>query len=154
MTDTSKTLRTKIGQPLHGNKLVKRGKRAMPIGPAQSHKPDTLEQLVGRTDANAARVKREEAKAARLIDAALENGWTVSVNDGEAWAIRRSTDRAAILAAMFSTELDLLMFREVGGEPVGAVSLIYGNDANDLVADYSVNPLLQAVINIVEGNST
>lgn len=87
--------------------------------------------------------QREAAKAASIVDSALSRGWTVSLNDShdgsESWTVKRSTDRAAILSAMNSTDGDFLLFRDAEGNRIGFVSLIYGNDPNgsELVADHS-----------------
>ena len=79
-----------------------------------------------------------DAKQARdLIGKALAAGLSVSVHDGEAWALKRSTDAAAILAALGSTDADSLRFRDAAGENVGFAYLVYGNGPDELVADCS-----------------
>lgn len=70
----------------------------------------------------------------RLIADALEQGFTLSVNDGEETVLTRSADAAAIEAAMFSTGEDYLCFAK-DGKYVGVVQLVYGNDGYDVIAD-------------------
>jgi hypothetical protein len=77
-----------------------------------------------------------------LVRAALAHGYAISVFDGEAWALKRSTDEEAIKAAMFSTDNDTLTLHK---EKVssreklrGSVLLIYGNGW-DVISDYSVS---------------
>lgn len=82
--------------------------------------------------------------AKRLVADALAAGWSISVHDGEEWAIKQSTDKAAIYAAMCSTEMDTLRFRK-DGEPIGSVTLIYGN-GEDLVSDSGDGDELQAFL--------
>jgi len=87
--------------------------------------------------------KREAAIATSIVDSALSHGWTVSLNDSydgsECWAVKRSTDRAAIISAMNTTDGDFLLFRDTEGKRIGFVSLIYGNDPNgsELISDHS-----------------
>jgi hypothetical protein len=82
-----------------------------------------------------------EANAARfLIRLALANGYAVSVNDGDEFVIKRSTDLHTILSAMCSTGEDFLLFRKKDGTKVGWMQLVWGNSAPELVADYSSNP--------------
>lgn len=92
----------------------------------------------------------EKSVAAALVDAALSRGLTVSVCDGEAYPVKRSTDRAAILAALWSTDEDRLILRR-DGALVGWILLVWGNEADgsDLVADYSDNEATQAIVNAV-----
>jgi hypothetical protein len=85
-----------------------------------------------------------EADAATfLIRLALANGYAVSVNDGEEFVIKRSTDLHTILSAMCSTGVDFLLFRKKDGTKVGWMQLVWGNSAPELVADYSANTDMQ-----------
>ena len=52
-----------------------------------------------------------------LLDAALAKGYSVSVHDGETWPVKRSTDRAALMDAIGTTDMDTLRIRK----PCGAV---------------------------------
>lgn len=80
-----------------------------------------------------------------LLDHALATGHNLSVNDGEETTLRYSTDRAAIRAAMQTTELDTLTVRK-GTRYIGFVLLIYGNGC-DLISDYSDRqPALDALL--------
>lgn len=84
-------------------------------------------------------MNRQDTETAILTFAAnlaIANGWTVSVWDGEAWPLTRSTDLDAILAATRSTDEETLRFR-CGAAVVGSLFLVYGNDGHDVVADAS-----------------
>lgn len=86
------------------------------------------------------RHRHERAIAERLVtDAiAIAQGYQVSVNDGEAWVVKRSTDSKAIMAALFSTDEDYIRIRKDGEESsVGTFTLVYGNDGWDVIADWS-----------------
>ena len=87
----------------------------------------------------------EQPIARRLVSNALLKGYTVSVNDGEEWTVKRSTHKPTIVGAMFSTDSDTLRFRRSDGSPVGSVILIYGN-GEDVIADYSANPDIEHLV--------
>lgn len=84
-----------------------------------------------------------EARAARkLIRAALAEGWTVSVNDGEETTVRRSSREREIFDALCTTGEDIITIHlPVGGKPGGTFWLIYGNDddGTELIADHTDN---------------
>lgn len=88
------------------------------------------------TQANIPQVEREVAT--HLIDAALAHNWTVSVYDGEAWCLKRSSNRDDILAAIASTDADNIRFRDADGRNMGMVVLVWGND-QDIIADYTLD---------------
>lgn len=74
--------------------------------------------------------------ATRLVDAALASGYTVSVNDGEEWTVKKSTDRKVILDAMGTTGEDRLMVRNAAGDKIACYYLIYQN-GSDVLSDWS-----------------
>jgi hypothetical protein len=89
----------------------------------------------------------ERGMATRLVRAAIKAGYTVSVNDGEEWTVRRSTAEREILAALGSTELDYIRFYR-GDDSVGTAMLIWGNDATgeELIADYTDKPDMESIV--------
>ena len=95
----------------------------------------------------------ERGMATRLVRAAIHAGYTVSVNDGEEWTVRRSTAEREILAALGSTELDYVRFYR-GDDSVGTAMLIWGNDetGEELVADYTDNSDMEALVQQAERN--
>ena len=82
-------------------------------------------------------LETERLVIGRAIDVVLAAGNAISVNDGEEWVLRRSRDKGAILAAMFSTDEDIWMVRDANGKRLGAVQFIHGNGA-DVIADYAM----------------
>lgn len=80
----------------------------------------------------------ERRVAASTIADLLKAGYTVSVNDGEEITLRDSTNPAAILEAMFSTDEDYLLANGPS-LPSGWVRFVYGNDGPDVINDYSTN---------------
>ena len=83
-----------------------------------------------------------EARVARkLIRAALAEGWSVSVNDGECWTVKRSRNYREIADALATTEEDYVRMRAPDGDSVGTFRLVYGNDESgeELIADHTDN---------------
>lgn len=91
------------------------------------------------------RHRHERAIAERLVTDAIAQGYQVSVNDGEAWVVKRSTDSKDIMAALFSTDEDYIRIRKDGEQSsVGTFTLVYGNDGWDVVADWSYSAETEA----------
>lgn len=86
----------------------------------------------------------EDQIISELLDRALGRGWGVSVYDGEEVPLRRSHDKAAIIAAMRSTDSDQLHFKGVDGANLGCIVLIYGN-GEDLISDHTDNGPMAAL---------
>ena len=89
-----------------------------------------------------------EITAARnIIKKALAKGYTVSVNDGEAWTVKQSSDENAIVNALNTTGEDTLKLRDQNGV-VGMIYLVWGNarDGSELVCDFSDNDAMNALI--------
>lgn len=82
----------------------------------------------------------EGRAARRLIRLGLAKGYTVSVNDGEEWTVRRSTNQVAIIDALCSTGEDVIRFDDEAGR-IGIFVLIYGNDpdGSELISDHTDN---------------
>ncbi len=92
----------------------------------------------------------ERIIAQAIIRTALAKGWAISVNDGEEWTLRSSTDPVIIEEHLASTDGDWLRFRE-HGKSLGAVYLIWGN-GRDLISDASDNPIIEAFLDEVAGS--
>lgn len=90
------------------------------------------------------RIKLEKKIVRKMCKDGIAKGWTVSVNDGEEWTIKRSKDMKAIMKAVMTTDEDIIRFRDGTGERVGDVYLVYGNDGWDVISDYSSNPVMEA----------
>ncbi|CUR44220.1 hypothetical protein VCM_00001 [Pseudomonas phage VCM] len=83
------------------------------------------------------RVEREISVVRSIVGSALAMGYKVSVHDSECWAVRQSTDKAAIMAEIYTTDMNTLKFRNQAGESVGFVSLVYGNSASEVMSDWT-----------------
>lgn len=83
---------------------------------------------------------RDEGRICRaIVDKALSEGLTVSVNDGEEWTVRKSSDRDQIIDALMSTDADILSIRHATAVPagMGRIWLVYGNEGHEVINDYS-----------------
>lgn len=88
----------------------------------------------------AARMTTEGKIVRKVIEAMLEKGFTVDLNDGEETTVRRSTSLDEVMQAAFSTDEDYLIARDKEtGKRVGHVYLVYGNCGYDVVSDYSTS---------------
>jgi hypothetical protein len=78
----------------------------------------------------------------QLVTTVLDKGFTVSVYDGGAWPVKRSSDVATIMDALRSTDQDSLVIRDPTGpwSRVGIVHLIYGNSPWEVIADHTDTP--------------
>lgn len=87
--------------------------------------------------------------AATVIKSAMGENYAVSVWDGEAWCLNASSDPAAILRAMCSTDEDVLAFHGVDAEGKailkGKVWFVWGNGC-DCLSDYSDNNAIGEVV--------
>ncbi|TPJ51767.1 MULTISPECIES: hypothetical protein [unclassified Mesorhizobium] len=73
-----------------------------------------------------------------LIKKALGLGWTVSVYDGEEWALQQSSDYEAITTEIAATDETQIIFRGGIGQRIGWLQLIHGND-EDVISDHTDN---------------
>lgn len=88
-----------------------------------------------------------EARIVRaIVSDALKLGFSVSVYDGEEFAIERSTDRSKILAECAATDTDHLYFTPVGQtKATGMVWIIYG-EGETCVTDWTDTPEVNAIL--------
>lgn len=76
--------------------------------------------------------------ARRVIRKALAKGYKISVSDGEAYPVKRSSSFTEINKALASTDSDSLIIRDAEGSRIGSVLLIWGN-GEDVISDHTDN---------------
>lgn len=92
-----------------------------------------------------ARIAIEKRIAKQCIFDLLAAGYCITVHDGEADCLVHSRDAKAILAAMRSTDDDVLkVYAPRPDNPdemqsMGWVYFVYGNDGWDVINDYTTN---------------
>ena len=92
----------------------------------------------------------QQAKAKRIVQKALFNGFAVSVSDGDGgWMIERSRDAAAIIDCIGEMDMDELVFHDLAGKRAGWMLLVweFGGTADELPADYTANEAMEAIAN-------
>jgi hypothetical protein len=72
----------------------------------------------------------------RAVIDILGEGYKISVHDGGEYTVNRSIDLNLILNATQTTDSDALVVWDED-QNIGTVTLIYGNDGHDVIADYS-----------------
>lgn len=92
-------------------------------------------------------VAAEAQVAEKLVKDALAAGYSISVHEGEDWAIRSSTDKDAIMRSMCSTGEDRLYFHGSNGKSVGWVWFIWNNGSvEEVFTDYVANPIIERLV--------
>jgi len=103
--------------------------------------------MLSRENALKNRIALEKSIVRRIVKDALAKGYVVSLNDGEEWTVRQSSNYTEINKALFSVDEETLRFRDAKhGIAVGAVFLVYGNDGFDVICDYSANDLMEDLL--------
>jgi len=103
-------------------------------------------ESLDRRSATAKRIRTEGRICEALVSAILDASGTISVYDGEEWPLRRSADKAAIIAAMFSTDEDMIQARDLDGAKLGNFHLVYGNDGIDVIGDHTANDYCESIM--------
>lgn len=65
-------------------------------------------------------------------------GYSLSVWDGEEWAIKRSTQPDIVLAELRATDEEQVRVRD-GDTVIGTIYLVYGNSPWEVISDNSVS---------------
>lgn len=96
----------------------------------------------------------ERAVARKLVNAALAQGYNISVNDGEEWTVKRSVSTTEITRALCTTGEDYIRVQHKDGTSVGVFQLIWGNasDGSELIADHTDTITANELYNIVYPN--
>lgn len=92
------------------------------------------------------RVEREISVVRTIVGSALAMGYTVSVYDGEEWAVKQSSDRTAIMAEVYTTDENTLAFQDQEGKSLGSVFLVYGNLASEVMNDWTDSPAMRRIL--------
>jgi fatty acid-binding protein DegV len=93
--------------------------------------------------------KIERSICSKLVRAAIKSNYSVSLYDGEYWPLERSKSHKEVMNAMFSTDEDVLLFRDPAGKKIGKVLLIHGN-GEDIISDWSDNTEINALIDVAK----
>jgi hypothetical protein len=90
------------------------------------------------TGSEFAAIAAGERKTIRaLCKAALDKGFLLSYNDGEAWPVKKTNNIAEIMPHVQSTDEATLMVTDKDGKKIASYFLVYGNAPDEVIADYS-----------------
>lgn len=79
-----------------------------------------------------------------LIKYALKDGNVVSVNDGEEWAVKKSSKYTEIIEAIESVEEATIVIRNKDGEKIGwALIQPFGLEDDETVVDYTCSEYME-----------
>lgn len=90
----------------------------------------------------------QQRKAKRIIRAALGQGLSVTVADGDGgYFLRKSSDYAEIVDAIGEMDMDELIFCRADGSRAGWMMLVWeaGGSAEELPADYTANDTMDTL---------
>lgn len=82
----------------------------------------------------ASRIERKIVR--ELLTRIFRQGWSISVHDGLAWPVERTTDRDDVLDTIGAGPEDTLVFFDKTGGRQGQLTLSWGMDL-DLITDIS-----------------
>lgn len=74
-----------------------------------------------------------------VIDTAIEQGFLITVDNGEDIPVKNSQDKELILSELFATDMEWLKFQKPGQKRRGTMLLVHGNDGWDVINDYSTS---------------
>lgn len=83
------------------------------------------------------RINGEKAVVRAAVRNAIKLGFTVSLYDGEEWAVKRSNSEREVMAEIYATDLETLAFRTRDGKLIGNLYLVYGNSAGEVMSDWT-----------------
>lgn len=94
----------------------------------------------------------EVAKARSIVKAAIAQGFAVSLSNGEEYTVKRSLNLDDFKGELGTTGIDILLLRDAATDlKIGYIWLVYGNGSEELISDYSCNPVLEQFIAQVGG---
>ena len=88
----------------------------------------------------------ERGIAKRVVRAAIEAGYTVSLHDGGEYTVKRSRKISEVVRAMFTVDEESLEIRNVEGGLIGTAWFVYGNDGFDALFDYTATETMERLL--------
>lgn len=108
----------------------------------------TNEQIKAKYPETAERIIGERRVVRRLVTAAINKGFQVSINNGEDWEIKTSSNVQDVMDCIMATDEDYVRLTGCMGEIVATFRMIYGNSPAEVIADHSTNELAQYLYKI------
>jgi hypothetical protein len=76
----------------------------------------------------------------QIVGRALDKGYLLSVDDGEECYVEHCDDLEAVMAGLGHCDEEWLIVSNADGKRIGTIFLVYGNDADEVVADCTDKP--------------
>lgn len=95
------------------------------------------------------RIAIERRIVSCVVKEALRNKLTISVWEGGAFCLKKSSSYRSVMSAIMSTDSDEFRLRNEAGDIVGWVQFIYGNGA-DVLTNSSDNELTKRILKPAE----
>lgn len=96
---------------------------------------------------NELRVQIERTILCKIVDSALREGYLVSIsNGGDGMEVDKSSSPSELLDHLHICDVEHIYFHNQGGEYVGSVVMVYGNDGWDAVSDCTINKDIDVIL--------
>ena len=82
-------------------------------------------------------IEIEQQIVEKTVHTLIDQGYFLSVWDGNEFVTSRLSGSKSVIAAMMQTDEDSLHVFDGKGKRVGVVCFVYGNDGWDVICDYS-----------------
>ena len=82
----------------------------------------------------------------QIVGRALDKGYLLSVFDGEEYPIRHSDDAEAVMAELGHCDEEWLQVANADRKRIGAIFLVYGNDPDEVVCDYTDKAEIEEIV--------
>jgi hypothetical protein len=82
----------------------------------------------------------------QIVGRALDKGYLLTAYDGEEYPIKNSDDLEAVMAGLGHCDDEWLIVSNADGKRIGAIYLVYGNDADEVVADCTDKPEILEIV--------
>lgn len=82
----------------------------------------------------------------QIVGRALDKGYLLSVFDGEEYPIMHSDDAEAVMTELGHCNEDWLQVANADRKRIGSIYLVYGNDADEVVADCTDKPEILEIV--------
>ena len=81
----------------------------------------------------------------KVVKTALDEGYSLSVFDGEDYPVKESYKYSEIMAEFSTTDEDYLVIHDMD-KKIGWVKFVYGNDGYDVISDYTYNETMENLL--------
>jgi hypothetical protein len=82
----------------------------------------------------------------QIVGRALDKGYLLSVFDGEEYPIMHSDDPEAVMVELGHCDEEWLQVANADRKRIGSIYLVYGNDADEVVADCTDKPEILEIV--------